>query len=286
MAEHKFQRSQRRITRAIQGIPLHIFLILLSIFFIFPFFWMITAAFKTNSELLGSVQSFLPSKWTFDNFQFAFETVPLWRNLFNSFFIAISYTILAVFFTSLGGFAFAKYDFPGRKYIFIIMLGTMMVPQAVGIVPSFILMKEFHWIDTYWSVIIPGTAHAFGIFFFRQYIRGVSDELLDAARIDGCNDFQIYYRVVLPVITPALITMAIMDFIGSWNSYLWPLIVLRSLDMYTSVLAITAFPAPQFRPPWGAIMAGTTISVLPLIIVFVLLQRYFVSGLMTGSVRG
>jgi ABC-type glycerol-3-phosphate transport system permease component len=247
---------------------------------------MITSAFKTNSELLGSVQSFLPSEITFENFYFAFETVPLFRNLFNSFFIAISYTVLAVFFTSLGGFAFAKYDFPGRKYIFAIMLGTMMVPQAVGIVPSFILMKEFKWIDTFWSVIIPGTAHAFGIFFFRQYIRGVNDELLDAARIDGCNDFQIYYRVVLPVIKPALITMAIMDFFGSWNSYLWPLIVLRSLDMYTSVLAITAFPAPQFRTPWGAIMAGTTVSVLPLIILFLLLQRYFVSGLMTGSVRG
>jgi ABC-type glycerol-3-phosphate transport system permease component len=162
----------------------------------------------------------------------------------------------------------------------------MMIPQAVGIVPSFILMKWFGWIDTYWAVIIPGTAHAFGIFFMRQYIRGVSDELLDAARIDGCSEFRIYLQVILPVIKPAMVTMAIMDFFGAWNNYLWPLIVLRSLKMYTAVLAITAFPAPQFRPPWGAIMAGTTVSVLPLVLVFLILQRYFVSGLMTGSVRG
>lgn len=274
------------IVATLQRIPLHIFLIAISIFFIFPFFWMFTASFKTQSELLGSAQRLLPSAVTFENYQFAFSTVPLLRNLFNSFFIAISYMLLALFFTSIGGFAFAKYEFPGRNVLFVLLLATMMVPQAVGIVPSFILMKAFGWINTYYAVIIPGTAHAFGIFFMRQYIKGVNDELLDAGRIDGCTDFQLYFRIVLPVIKPALVTLAIVDFFGAWNSYLWPLIVLRSLDMYTAVLAITAFPAPQFRPPWGAIMAGTTVSVLPLIILFLLLQRYFVSGLMSGSVRG
>jgi ABC-type glycerol-3-phosphate transport system permease component len=281
-----FSRYRHAFITTFQRIPLHVFLIAISIFFIFPFFWMFTASFKTQSELLGSAQRLLPSAITFENYQFAFGTVPLMRNLFNSFFIAISYMLLALFFTSIGGFAFAKYEFPGRNVLFVLLLATMMVPQAVGIVPSFILMKAFGWINTYYAVIIPGTAHAFGIFFMRQYIKGVNDELLDAGRIDGCSDFQLYYRIVLPVIKPALVTLAIVDFFGAWNSYLWPLIVLRSLDMYTAVLAITAFPAPQFRPPWGAIMAGTTVSVLPLIILFLLLQRYFVSGLMSGSVRG
>jgi ABC-type glycerol-3-phosphate transport system permease component len=277
---------RRTVISTLQRIPLHVILIILSIFFLFPFFWMFTASFKTQSELLGSAQTLLPSSINFENYQFAFDTIPLFRNLFNSFFIAISYMLLALFFTSLGGFAFAKYNFPGRNALFALLLATMMVPQAVSIVPSFILMKEFNWIDTYYAVIIPGTAHAFGIFFMRQYIKGVNDELLDAGRIDGCTDFQLYYRIVLPVIKPALVTLAIVDFFGAWNSYLWPLIVLRSLDMYTIVLAITAFPAPQFRTPWGAIMAGTTVSVVPLIILFILLQRHFVSGLMSGSVRG
>jgi len=278
--------SKRFVNKSLLSLATHIFLIAISICFIFPFFWMIAASFKSNSELLSSTQSFLPKTITLENYLFAFKTVPLWRNLFNSFFISISYMLLSLFFVSLGGFAFAKYDFPGRNFIFFLMLGTMMVPQAVGIVPSFILMKWFGWIDTYWAVIIPGTAHAFGIFFMRQYIRGVSDELIDAARIDGCSEFRIYLQIILPVIKPAIATMAIMDFFGAWNSYLWPLIVLRSLKMYTAVLAITAFPAPQFRTPWGAIMAGTTVSVLPLVLIFLLLQRYFVSGLMAGSVRG
>jgi len=257
-----------------------------SVVFLFPFFWMASASFKTSSEILGSAGTLLPAHITLENYRFAFSAVPLLRNFFNSVFISGSYTVLALLFCSLGGFAFAKFDFPGRKVLFALLLGTMMVPTAVGIVPSFIIMKKFHWVNTYYSVIIPGTAHALGIFFMRQYISSVPDELLDAGRIDGCGDFGLYRRIILPIISPALVTLAIMDFIGTWNDYLWPLIMLRSLDMYTVLLAITALPSPQFRTPWGAIMAGSTVSVLPLIILFLFFQKRIVSGIIVGAIKG
>jgi len=261
-------------------------LLLGSVVFLFPFLWMISASFKSPSELLGSAQSLLPTSFTLENYRVAFTAVPLFTNFINSVVISGGYTLLALFFTSLGGFAFAKYKFPGRDALFAIMLGTMMVPTVVGIVPSFIIMKKLNWVNTFYSVIIPGAAHAFGIFFMRQIIRDLPDELLDAAKIDGATDFTIYRKVVLPIITPALITLAIMDFIGTWNDYLWPLIMLRSLEKYTLLLAITAFPSTTFRTPWGAVMAASTISVLPLVILFIFFQKKIISGITVGSIKG
>jgi len=280
--------SNRRVLRASIQIVAHSVLILGSVLFLFPFFWMVSASFKTSTELLGSAQSLLPSRITWESYDIAFNsTMPLLRNLYNSLFVSINYTVLAVFLCSLAGFAFAKFNFPGKRFLFALMLGTIMVPGVVNIVPSFIVMKTLGWVNTYWSLIIPGAANAFGIFFFRQYIKSaVPDELLDAARMDGCTDFGIYWRIVVPVISPALVTMAIMDFMGTWNDYQWPLIMLRSPDMYTVIVAIASFPAPRFRQPWGAIMAGSTVSVLPPIVLFLLFQKRIISGITIGSVKG
>ena len=280
--------SNRRVLRASIQIVAHSVLILGSVLFLFPFFWMVSASFKTSTELLGSAQSLLPSRITWESYDIAFNsTMPLLRNLYNSLFVSINYTVLAVFLCSLAGFAFAKFNFPGKRFLFALMLGTIMVPGVVNIVPSFIVMKTLGWVNTYWSLIIPGAANAFGIFFFRQYIKSaVPDELLDAARMDGCTDFGIYWRIVVPVISPALVTMAIMDFMGTWNDYQWPLIMLRSPDMYTVIVAIASFPAPRFRQPWGAIMAGSTVSVLPPIVLFLLFQKRIISDITIGSVKG
>ena len=281
--------SGRRISSKFKGflrnIPIHILMIVVAIIFLFPFIWMILSSVKPDSEILNNLATFLPQAPTFENYKFAFEAVPLVRNFLNSIFIAVSSTLLSLFFTSLGGFAFAKFDFPGKNILFSLMLGTMMIPTVVGIVPSFLVMSWLGWVDKLASVIIPGVASAFGIFFMRQYISSVPNDLLDAAKIDGCSDFRIYYQIVLPIIMPALVTIAIMDFFGSWNSYLWPLIMLRSLKKFTVVLAVTAFPSARFSPPWGAIMAGTTLSVLPLIIVFIVLQNHFKPGSYAGTIK-
>ncbi len=280
--------SNRRVMRVLTQIVAHSVLILGSVLFLFPFFWMVSASFKTPAELLGSAQSLLPSQITWESYDIAFNsTMPLLRNLYNSLFVSINHTVLAVFFCSLAGFAFAKFDFPGKKFLFVLMMGTIMVPGVVNIVPGFIVMKTLGWVNTYASIIIPGAANAFGIFFFRQYIKSaVSNELVDAARMDGCGDFGIYWRIVAPVISPALVTMAIMDFMGTWNDYQWPLIMLRSPDMYTVIVAIASLPAPRFRQPWGAIMAGSTVSILPLIVLFLIFQRRIISGITLGSVKG
>jgi ABC-type glycerol-3-phosphate transport system permease component len=277
---------KRRVRRILLQMISHLLLLAASILFLFPFYWMFSSSFKPTTELFSKNIQLLPIQPTLDNYIYAFKAVPLLRALLNSFIISIGYTSISMFLCSLGGFAFAKYRFPGRGWLFGFLLATMMVPYAVGIVPSFILMSWFRWVNTYWALIIPGAASAFNIFLMRQYIQSVPDDLIDAARIDGANDFATYYRIVLPLIQPALITVGLMSFFGSWNSFLWPLIVLRSNDMYTVLLAVNTMPAARFNTPWGAVMAGSTFAVLPLIVIFLFLQRYIVSGLMVGGVRG
>jgi ABC-type glycerol-3-phosphate transport system permease component len=264
----------------------HSVLIVLSVIFVFPLVWMISSSFKPQGDIFNPGITIIPTHPSLENYQFAFSALPLLRNFFNSVFIATTTTAVGLFFSSLAGFAFAKLEFPGRGGLFLIMLGTLMVPGLVGLLPSFVIISKLGWINTYQSIIVPGVASAFGIFFMRQYIQAVPDELLDAARIDGCRDFAMYWRIVVPLIKPALTALGIMGFMGSWNNFLWPLMVLRSDSMYTIVLAVAAMPASQFNTPWGAIMAGTVVAVVPLLIFFLVFQRQFVAGVMRVGLKG
>ena len=266
----------------------YLLLLALTVVFAFPLAWMISAAFKPSGEIFDPGINLLPRHLTLDNFRYAFGAYPLLRNLFNSVFIATSTTALGVFSSSLAGFAFAKLEFPGKRWLFLVMLGTLMVPGLVGLLPAFVIISRLGWVDTYQAVIVPGVASAFGIFFMRQYIQSIPDELLDAARIDGLPNygFGLYWRVVLPLIRPALATLSIIGFMGSWNNFLWPLMVLRSDTMYTIVLAVAALPSSQFNTPYGPIMAGTTLTVAPLVVLFLLFQRQFVAGVMRAGLKG
>jgi ABC-type glycerol-3-phosphate transport system permease component len=247
---------------------------------------MISASFKPTGDIFSPGIHLIPAHPTLENYRVAFAALPLLRNLFNSIFVAGSFTLLSLFFSSLAGYAFAKLPFPGRNALFLVMLGTMMVPGLVGLLPLFVIMSKLGWVDTYQAVIIPGVANAFGIFFMRQYIQEVPNELLDAALIDGASNFSIYRHIILPLVKPALVALAIMQFMGAWNQFLWPLMVLRSNEMYTIVLAVAALPAANFNTPWGAIMAGTTVAVAPLILVFLSFQKQFVSGVMRVGLKG
>jgi ABC-type glycerol-3-phosphate transport system permease component len=264
----------------------HILLLLVSFIFLFPFYWMIISGFKPTSELFSKTISFWPAHPTLVQYIFVFEKVRILRTLLNSIVISVGHTALAVFLCSLGGYGFAKYQFKGKKFLFNFLVATMMIPQVVGIIPSFIIMSKIGWVDTFWALIIPGAADAFGIILMRQYINSIPDELVDAARIDGASEFAIYTKVIIPLMRPALITYGLMTFIYSWNNYLWPLIILRSPQNYTILLAVNTISSAKFNTPWGAIMAGSTLAILPLVIVFLLLQKYIVSGLMVGSVKG
>ena len=276
----------RDIRRFLLKLLSHLLLLSASLLFLFPFYWMVVSSFKPTEELFSSSVHLVPQRPTLENYFYAFSNAPMLRALGNSFLVATASTILTLFLCSLAGYAFAKYNFPGRKWLFRFLLATMMVPFVVGMVPSFIIMSWFGWINTYWALIIPGAASAFDIFLFRQYIQSIPDDLIDAARMDGAHDFAVYSMVILPLIQPALITIGLMTFFGSWNSFLWPLIVLRSREMYTVLLAVNTMPAARFNTPWGAVMAGSTFAVFPLVVLFLLLQRYIVSGLMLGGVKG
>lgn len=218
------------------------------------------------------------------NYRNLWKTVPYNRYFINSVFIATASTLLTLFFCSLGGYAFAKYNFRGQKILFGILLASMMVPFQVLLVPLFGLMYDIGWLNSYKAIIIPFSVGAFGVFLMRQFIVSIPSELLDAARIDGCSEFGIYYRVVLPIIKPALGALTIYSFLGSWNGYLWPLIILRDEAKYTLPIGLANLVG-IYRQDYGMLMAGTLLSLMPIVILFLAMQREFVQGITLGSVK-
>ena len=218
------------------------------------------------------------------NYRNLWKTVPYNRYFVNSIFIATASTLLTLFFCSLGGYAFAKYQFRGQKILFGILLASMMVPFQVLLVPLFGLMYDIGWLNSYKAIIIPFSVGAFGVFLMRQFIVTIPSELLDAARIDGCSEFGIYYRIVLPIIKPALGALTIYSFLGSWNGYLWPLIILRDEVKYTLPIGLANLVG-TYRQDYGMLMAGTLLSLMPIVILFLAMQREFVQGITLGGVK-
>ena len=218
------------------------------------------------------------------NYRNLWKKVPYNRYFVNSVFIATASTLLTLFFCSLGGYAFAKYQFRGQKILFGILLASMMVPFQVLLVPLFGLMYDIGWLNSYKAIVIPFSVGAFGVFLMRQFIVTIPSELLDAARIDGCSEFGIYYRIVLPIIKPALGALTIYSFLGSWNGYLWPLIILRDEAKYTLPIGLANLVG-IYRQDYGILMAGTLLSLMPIVILFLAMQREFVQGITLGGVK-
>ncbi len=276
-------RAQRASGRALA----HVFLGVLSLAFLFPFYWLAISAFKAKEQIFTLPPLFWPKPWLFENMAKVFAQTNLPQAFFNSSFIAVGHCALALFLCSLAGYAFAKYPkAPGRDKLFAFVLATMMIPGAVTLIPVFVVLCKLHAINTYWAMIVPGAAGAFGIFWMRQYIaESVHDELLDAARIDGCSEFGIYWRIVLPVAKPALAALGILQLIGVWNNLMWAFIVLRTEDMYTLPLVIYLLNG-ELRTPYEVIMAASLLATLPLVIAFLVFQRQFIQGITAGAVKG
>ena len=258
----------------------------LSVAMMFPFVWMLSSSFKPYSEIFAGT-SFLPENPTFHNYVSLFQQSDALLKLWNSFYIATTATLISVFLCSMGGYAFAKFRFPGRAYLFGFMLASMALPFAVVMVPLFVMMRNvFHWIDTPWPLIVPTAANAFGIFFMRQYMFSIPDDIIESARIDGASEFSIFMRIVLPTSLPALISLSIIFFMSSWNNFLWPLAVLRSDPVQTVPVMLDSLQGPPGRTAFDVLMAGSVVSVLPMLIVFLLLQRHLVAGVTAGAVKG
>jgi len=272
--------------KILTDIVLYSALILLSIFMILPFVWMLSTSFKLPQDIFGFPPRFIPENFTLTNYTFIFQEKNTVRILFNTIIIALSSTLLSLFFTTLGGYGFAKFEFPAKKNLFAILLATMIIPGAVMMVPSFVIMRKLGWVDTFLPLIVPGAANAFGIFFFRQYISSINDELMDAARIDGASEFRIFWSIILPIIAPGMTSMGLIFFMRSWNDYLGPLIYLKSPENNTITLAINALNGGAGLTVWGQQMATSVISLIPLLIIFLIFQRQFVEGITAGAVKG
>lgn len=266
---------------------IHILLCFIVLVCVFPILWMCLIAFKAPSESLTGFHSLVVQSPTFSNFNRLTELIPIAQNTFNSTFTTLMGTVTSLFFCSLAGFAFAKYKFPGRNFLFYFLLATMLVPAEVGAVPLFIIMKKVNLINSLWSLIIPKIATAIGIFYMNQYISDVPDELIEAARIDGCTDFQIYWKVILPIIKPALASWGAVTLISRWNDFFWPLLFLRKQAKYTLIVTISLLPISEgLSTPWPVIMAGTTLVIIPIIVLYLILERFQKAGSFAGAVKG
>lgn len=251
---------------------------------IMPFVWMVLTSIKPRAEILSYPPSFAVHHPTLDSFRDLFRLVPMKRYILNSVIVATAVTISNLFFCSMAGYAFAKHKFWGRDKIFLLLLGSMMVPWQVNIVPAFVLIKKLGWLSTYQGLIIPTMAGAFGIFLMRQFIREIPNDLLDSARIDGCKEFYIYWRIVLPLCRPALASLSIFMFMQQWNNFVWPLIIIHDSKMRTVPLVLAVLNG-QFGGSFGLLMAGAVISILPMMIMFLLFQKQIIKGIVLEGIK-
>jgi multiple sugar transport system permease protein len=249
-----------------------------------PLVWMVSASLMPAGEATAAGHRLLPRVVTLDHYRDLFRRLHLARHLMNSALLAAAVTLVSVLLNSLAGYALAKLRFKGRDRLFRLLLAALVIPGQVTMLPLFLMLKSMGCINSYWGVIIPGMASIFGIFLIRQYALSIPDSLLDAARIDGAGEFRIYRSLILPACKPILVTLAIFTFMGTWNDFLWPLVVLTDSDMYTLPVALANLLGEHVQDT-ELMMAGSVLTVLPVIVVFVALQRYYIEGIMGGSVK-
>jgi multiple sugar transport system permease protein len=251
-----------------------------------PFLWMLLGSIKTQAELVQEPPTWLPAHPTADNYVRMWNRLDFPRFFLNSAIIAGLVTVSNLVFTSMLGYALAKLRFYGRDKIFLLVLGTLLVPTSVTIVPLFVLMAKLGLVDTYWAVILPAAAAPIGVFLMRQFMLSIPDDLIEAGRVDGASEFFIFWRIVMPLSVPALAANAIITFLPAWNALLWPLVVLQSQDKYTLPVALAIFSKGQFQADYGLLMAGSVVLVVPVIGLFLLLQRRFTQSVAMTGIKG
>jgi multiple sugar transport system permease protein len=250
-----------------------------------PFYFMFVFATHSRTEIFSLPPPMFFGDDFFNNLKILTERMPFWRNLGWSLYVAIASTVLTLLFCSMGGYAFALFDFKYKNALFGLVMGTMLLPSFMNMIPTFMIMDVLGWIDQPRALYIPGAASAFGIFLMRQFVSSsIPKDLIEAARMDGCSELGIFWRIVLPLLKPALGTLGLITFIASWNNFIGPLVVMRSPDMYTLPLALRSLQSPV-DTEWGALMTGSAIATLPLVILFVISSKQLISGLTTGAVK-
>jgi multiple sugar transport system permease protein len=250
-----------------------------------PFVWMILGSFKSEGELRQVPPTWWPQTGTLDNYRDLFSKAKFLTYFFNSTLVAVCVTVGNVVFCSMVGYALAKLEFRGKKLVFGLVMGTLLLPGMVTFVPLFVLVANMGLVDSYPGLILPFLVTPFGVFLMRQFILGLPDDLLDAGRIDGAGELRIFRQIILPLCGPALGTLGILTFLGSWNSFLWPLVVAQTQDYYTLPVALALFSTGQNETNYGLLLAGATVVVMPIVIVFLILQRRFIEGIATTGIK-
>ncbi|MET8910989.1 carbohydrate ABC transporter permease [Micromonospora sp. NPDC004551] len=274
-------RTRDRIARTVLHIVLGLGLLAVA----GPFVWMALASVKPEREIRAVPPTWWPETFTLDNFRELFSRLDFPLYFLNSVLVATAVTVGNLLFCSLVGYALAKLRYPGKRILFLAVLGMLMVPGMVTFVPQFVLVSNMGLTNTYAGLILPFLVGPFGVFLMRQFLQSIPDELIEAARVDGAGEFRIFWRVVLPLCRPALATLGILTFLGSWNNFLWPLVVATTEDKYTLPVALALYSVGQNRTDYGLLLSGAVVVVLPVLIVFLFLQRHFLRGIATTGIK-
>ncbi|MEW6711006.1 MAG: carbohydrate ABC transporter permease [Candidatus Riflebacteria bacterium] len=249
-----------------------------------PFALMLFTSFKAEVEITSAASAFFPENWTLDNYRHLASIFNVWGHLLNSLLFAGGVTLISLVLNALAAYAFACIEFPGREKLFSLLLLTMFVPSQVTLIPTFLILKYLGLLNTLVGLILPGSASVVGIFLLRQFMKELPMEILDQAEIDGCSDFQKFFRIILPLSKPSLMTLAVFTFVGCWNEFLGPLVVMLKESGYPIPVALATLRGTH-QTEWGMLMAGAVMTMLPSIVVFLLAQRYYLEGITRGAVR-
>jgi multiple sugar transport system permease protein len=271
--------SRGQVTRAV----VWVLLLAGGILMVMPFVYMLSTSLKTNAEVYEL--SLLPRAPTLANYRRLAGASGFPRWFLNSLAIAVITTASVLFFDSLVGYTLAKFRFRGRRIVFLAILSTLMIPTEMLVLPWYVMSKNLGWLDTYWGIMFPGMMTGFGTFLMKQFFESVPDELLEAGRVDGLGEFQIWWRIAMPLVGPALSALAIFTFLGNWTAFLWPLISTTKRELYTLPVGFASFSG-EFQREWEMVMAGASVATLPVLLVFILLQKYIVRGVMLAGIKG
>ncbi|HEY9053957.1 MAG TPA: carbohydrate ABC transporter permease [Rectinemataceae bacterium] len=263
----------------------YLILVFFTVVMIFPFVWMLMSSFKDATQIFK--MKLFPSEPTLDNYKYIFfsksSKFPQW--FLNSAIVAVCTTASVLFFDSLLGYTLSKFRFPGKKLIFLLIISTLMIPTEMLVIPWYAIIRAMKWGNTYWAIMFPGMISAFGIYLMRQFMSTIPDDLIDAARVDGQGELRIFLTVVMPLVSPALATLAIFNFIGNWNAFLWPLIAASKPRMFTLPVGLANFSG-EAGSDWHYIMTGATVAMLPLVVIFLIFQKQIVKGIAMTGLKG
>lgn len=254
-----------------------------SVVMAFPFVWMLLSSFKSLREIFRF--SFWPQAWTLANYQEVLLNTQFPRWFMNSLIVAGISTVSVLFFCSLVGYTLTKLRFPGKNFVFLLILSTLMIPTEMLVIPWYVMSTEYGWVNTFWGIAFPGLIPAFGVFLMRQFFQSLPRDLFDAGRVDGVSEFGLYWRVGLPLVGPGLAALAIFNFVGNWNAFLWPLIVAKSPSIRTIPVGVALFSG-EAGTAWNLIMASAALAVIPVLIVFFIFQRQIIEGVVLTGVKG